>query len=236
MSDILGIIGGMGSEAGAYFLTRFFANYPVQKDQDHLEIILHSNSKVPDRTEAILGKGPSPVDQLNRSVKILEKGGARFIAIACVTAHYYENQLNLDANTRFFNIIRMTAKYIAGLPETQSNIGIIATTGTLKTNLIQNIFSGFQLSSITLDRKDQERYIMDAVYGKEGIKNSADKSRAKKKLLTAIEKLKNKGASVILAGCTEIPLAINQNDIDIPFIDIIEVGVKEIISEMINLH
>ena len=60
----IGILGGMGPEATADLFYRIIRATPVEKDQDHIHVIIDSNSKVPDRTPAILGTGPSPVSIL----------------------------------------------------------------------------------------------------------------------------------------------------------------------------
>jgi len=55
----IGILGGMGPEATADLFYRIVRATPVERDQDHPRTIVYSNSKVPDRTPAILGKGES---------------------------------------------------------------------------------------------------------------------------------------------------------------------------------
>ena len=56
---VIGILGGMGPEATLDCFEKIIRNTPAGKDQDHLRVIIDSNSKAPDRTAAILGKGAS---------------------------------------------------------------------------------------------------------------------------------------------------------------------------------
>ena len=63
----IGVLGGLGPEAGAYLLGRIVRETAAPKDQDHPPVILYSLPQVPDRTPAILRKGPSPVAAILRS-------------------------------------------------------------------------------------------------------------------------------------------------------------------------
>lgn len=56
----LGILGGMGPLATVDLMTKIIALTPAQKDQDHIHMIVDNYPQIPDRTEAILGKGTSP--------------------------------------------------------------------------------------------------------------------------------------------------------------------------------
>ena len=75
MIPTIGILGGMGPEAGAHMLTLIFENTKADTDQDHIPILLNSNPKVPPRTDAILGNGPSPLPFLVGGLKILKQAG-----------------------------------------------------------------------------------------------------------------------------------------------------------------
>ena len=85
--EVVGILGGMGPEATIDLFTKIVKGSKVKKDQDHLRILIYNNSKIPDRTLAIKGKGPSPLPGLIQSAKVLEKAGADFVLIPCITAH-----------------------------------------------------------------------------------------------------------------------------------------------------
>ena len=98
MRPLLGIIGGMGAEAGAAFYHRLIRHTPVEVDQDHIETILHSNSLIPDRTLAILNQGPSSYPYLVQSAKLLERASVDLIILTCVTSHYYVDNLRKEVS------------------------------------------------------------------------------------------------------------------------------------------
>ena len=88
----LGIIGGLGPMATAYFLERVTQMCDAKKDQEHIQIVLISNPAIPDRTKFLLGESNnSPLPLIIKSAEQLRTMGAEVIAIPCITAHcYYE--------------------------------------------------------------------------------------------------------------------------------------------------
>ena len=54
---IVGIIGGMGPECTAELLMRIPELTPVEREQDHLHVVIDSNPEIPDRIPAGTGPG-----------------------------------------------------------------------------------------------------------------------------------------------------------------------------------
>ena len=103
----------MGPEATADLFYRIIRATPVEKDQDHPRTIIYSNSKVPDRTPAVMGKGESPVYEMLMAGKKLEEAGADFLIIPCNTAHYFIEDLRAGLTIPVLNMIELTAEKIA---------------------------------------------------------------------------------------------------------------------------
>ena len=72
---VVGILGGMGPKSTADYFLKIIETTPAKKDQDHLRIIIDNNPKIPDRNLAILGKGGSPLPELQKTIRNLEKAG-----------------------------------------------------------------------------------------------------------------------------------------------------------------
>lgn len=53
MKKKLGVIGGMGPEATAYFYEEVIRHTKADCDQDHLDMTILSHASMPDRTKAI---------------------------------------------------------------------------------------------------------------------------------------------------------------------------------------
>jgi aspartate racemase len=220
---IIGILGGMGPEATVDLFTKIVKGTKARKDQDHLRILIDNNPKIPDRTLAIQGKGPNPLPQLVRSAKLLENGGANLIVIPCVTAHYYYESLKKKVKIPILNLVEMTVQYIKSRLKGISKVGLLATTGTIQAGLFQTSFSHTDLQLIIPTPEVQKKWVMEAIYGRSGIKAIGPSENSKRLILNASEKLIHQGAQAIIAGCTEVPLVLKERDLSVPVIDPISI-------------
>lgn len=217
MNRTIGILGGMGPEATVRMFTLIVERTKAEKDQEHIPIIIFNNPKVPDRTGAIIEDGSSPLPLLLEGAKGLENAGADFIIMPCHTAHYYYNDIIKHINIPFLHLQEETCRFVKGEFGKIKRFGLPATIGTIKTGLFQAIFNEKGLEIIAPGNNDQNT-IMTAIYGKEGIKRSF-KKQPRKLLLTVIENLKKQGAEAIIAGCTEISLVLEPEELRLPVID-----------------
>jgi len=86
---VIGIIGGMGPEATADLYLKIIHNTPAAIDQQHMHVLIDGNTKIPDRTIAIMQGGEDPAPYIAASARNLFRAGADYLAISCNTAHYY---------------------------------------------------------------------------------------------------------------------------------------------------
>ncbi|MCH4886888.1 amino acid racemase [Acidaminobacter sp. JC074] len=228
MNDrILGIIGGMGPEATVSFYRRIIALTEVTCDQDHYRVIIDSNPKIPDRTSSILKGTQSPLPALIDTAKNLEKLGVVTAGIPCITAHYYIDELRKHTSIDIVSAIE-AVDYKLRTKHKGKTVGILATTGTVKTGLFSK-----QLENPIIYPTDdsQEKKVMEAIYGKEGIKNVGITKRSLNLLIAAGNELIERGAEVIIAGCTEIGVILNQDHVNCAFIDPMDVLAEEMLKD-----
>ncbi len=121
----LGIIGGMGPEATVSMYTLVVRMTSAGNDQGHLEIFIHNNNRIPDRTKAIMGVGVSPVKELLRSAHYLEQSGADVIIIPCITSHFFLKDIQQHLTIPILNAVEETVDTLAGVA---SRLGAIAGT------------------------------------------------------------------------------------------------------------
>lgn len=213
---IIGILGGMGPQATIDLYSEIISQTPADRDQDHIPAIIYSNPKVPDRTEAIIAQGENPLPYLVEGVKRLERAGADFILIPCNTAHYYLPQFEKEVNIPILNMIELTTQYIKEKFSQIQRVGVLSTTGTLRTKIYQNSLQREGLRVILPEENDQEHLVMKAIYSVKAAIMFAESAELLKK---AAEALTAKGAEVLIMGCTEIPLALKQEGLSTPLID-----------------
>jgi aspartate racemase len=212
---IIGILGGMGPEATIDLFYKIIKFTPAEKDQGHLRIIIDNNPKIPDRTAAILGKGEDPLPALQETAKNLEKAGADFIIIPCNTAHYFLPLIQESVKIPILNMIEEAAKETQKKILSIKKVGLLASIGIYKTEIYHQYFKKYNIEVIYPEEENGEE-VMKVIYAvkagnlSEGIKGN---------IVKIAQKLIDKGAEVIIAGCTEIPLILKEGDVSVPTID-----------------
>jgi aspartate racemase len=211
----VGILGGMGPASTAYLFHKIVEGTHVRKDQEHLKIIIDNNPMIPDRTEAILGKGPSPLPELEKSIRNLERCDVDMIGIPCNTVFYYYESMQHMTQIPIIHLIRVCADYIHNNMPQLRTIGLLATTGTVITGLYQTHLSKTG-TTVTYPSEETQSEIMDIIYGERGIK-AGDTHRHGERLLAIATEMIDDGAGAVITGCTEIEMAL-EGESGIPFI------------------
>jgi len=137
MNQMLGVLGGMSAFASELFYKMLTEKTIAEKDQDHIKLLLFSDTQMPDRTAAILSGNIDLVyNQMLNDCKLLENAGCDAIAITCNTAHFFADMLSPELSIPIVHMIRETAK-VAKKSCEDKKIAILATDGTIKTQLYQ---------------------------------------------------------------------------------------------------
>jgi aspartate racemase len=220
---VIGILGGMGPEATIELLGKIVKHTGARTDQDHFRILVDNNPKIPNRTLAIQGKGPSPVPELRRSARALERAGADFIVIPCVTVHHFFQPLRQSTRLPIVHLVRETVRHVLARFPKARTVGLLATTGTLEAGLFQEAFAGTPVTVLTPSAAVQKRQVMHAIFAKRGIKAVGPSPWSKGLILDAANTLVSRGAQVVVAGCTEIPLVLQDGGLSVPVVDPISV-------------
>jgi len=216
MKKIIGILGGMGPEATADLFMKIIRSTPAQKDQDHIRVVIDSNPLIPDRTAFSSGKGEDPRPLLVATAKNLERMGASFIAIPCNTAHYFHKDIQDQVGIPVLHIMEEVAQYLSAKRESGrvNRAGLLASTGTVKTHLYETALARKGIETLVPDPGDQER-VMVAIY----LVKAGKLDEARGIVLEEGRHLIEKGADVIIAGCTEIPLVLKDGDLSVRVLD-----------------
>jgi aspartate racemase len=225
MEKVIGILGGMGPEATVDCFDKIIKNTPAAKDQEHLRVIIDSNPKVPDRTAAIIGDGESPVPVLVAGCRALTRAGADFIIIPCVSAHVFLSEIQQQIQLPVLSIFDAVAEAVTRDHPQIKTVGLLATTGTVSGGLFQKRLKQDAIKTLVCEHGVQSR-VMAAIYDIKNAHASRTRSEITTDLIAAAESLiarRPKGAQGIIAGCTEIPLALKQENLTIPYFDAVTI-------------
>ena len=223
---VVGIIGGMGAEATADFYQRLVSRTPAGSDQEHLHVLINSNSKIPDRTTAIRDGSTEIVDAIVETAQTLEAMGAEILAMPCNSAHYYYDDIIDRIQVPLIHMIEevfMTVE-AAGL----SRVGLLATTGTVSSGIYTEAAGDID---VQLPDEEGQARIHEGIYS---IKLTAggDPERALAAFLQEIGRLQEQGAEGIILGCTEIPIVVKPHHLEgMPLFDSTQVLVHAVLRE-----
>lgn len=219
----VGIIGGLGPMAMVYFLQLITEMTDASKDQEHIELLIHSKPQTPDRTGYIVGKSEeNPLLVLTEVGKELVQCGVDFIAIPCITAHYFQKELEKQIGCSIVHAIVETAKYLKS--ENVTKIGLMATDGTIQSKLFQTIMAQYKIECL-IPTNDNQAYVMHLIY-----KNVKAGKKPEMELFYQVsDALFQEGAQVVLLGCTELSLIKRDNRLEHGFLDVLEVLAKQVV-------
>ena len=197
----IGIIGGMGPLATADLFTKIVSNTKAGCDREHIRVLIDNNTNIPDRTAAILHGGADPVPALTESAKLLQNMGADFLIMPCNTAHYFYDYVSGAVNIPVLHMIEKTRDALS--KKGIKKAGLLATDGTIGSGIYQKVFESSGIELIKPSESGQ-KHIMDLIY--KGVK-AGDVNFDTKNVCAALDDLAEKGAEVLILGCTELPVA-----------------------------
>jgi len=208
----IGVLGGMGPRASCYLYGRMISLvqdlYGAIQDEDYPHILIYNLPMVGfDETGFAV---PDMVkNQLVTGLQTLECAGADFIFMACNTVHYYHRFLQQQIGVPLLNIIEETVKRVAA--ENHNKVGLLSSESTHKLQLYQIACWQYGLEVVSVNEKEQKilnYVILQVMAGRQ--------SRHEVALMKpVIEKMQQAGVSAIILGCTELPLVIQQSDVNL---------------------
>jgi aspartate racemase len=199
---MIGILGGMGTQAGLDFCNKLAVLNRGKIDQKYPLFILYNKSNIPGRPEN-LHKYNKVLKSLNTGCLLLQKNKCKFIVIPCNTAHYWYDDLQRKIKIPIISMPKEVYLHAKKNCKKNSKIGILGTEGTLKTR-VYNKFFDKNFTLINPKKSLQIKSVNKAIkYVKIGKVKDAEKA-----IKPAINYLIKMKCKKIILGCTELPIAI----------------------------
>ena len=216
---MIGILGGMGTQAGLDFCNKLAILYRGKIDQDYPLFLLYNKSNIPGRPESIGVQTGNLINKINsvknskkylsvlksliHGCKVLKKSKCSFIVIPCNTAHYWYDDLKKKIKIPIINMPREVFNHTNKNCKKNSLIGLLATEGTLKTGIYNKFFDkNFEL--ICPNTSVQKNSVNKAIK----LVKMGNVKAANRIIQPAIKYLLKKKCKKIILGCTELPIAI----------------------------
>lgn len=224
MSRVLGVLGGMGPAATLDFLGKLQALTPVERDEDHIRVIVDINPQIPDRNDPFARPGPVLAEMAGG----LQGAGAQVLAIACDTAHVHADLISRASGLPLVDMIETASR--AARDSGARRAGVLGARDAVR--LYHEYIAAQGMGLVTLPRDDQARF-MDLV-GR--IKAGDLGAAAREGMRQLAEVLVREGAEAVIAGCTEVPLVLDPGDVRAPLIDAGEELARRCVSVCLGLE
>jgi aspartate racemase len=172
-------------------------------DFEKIEILQHEN-KWDELTEIMVD-----------IAKNLKNAGADFIVICTNTMHKMAEEIEEKAQIKVLHIAEAAGKEI--LKRKMKKVGLLGTSFTMEQDFYKKVLKDKFNIDVIIPNKEERGIIHKVIYDE--LCNGIIKEESKDKYIKIINNLVSKGAEGIVLGCTEIPLLIKQEDVDISIFD-----------------
>ena len=199
---MIGILGGMGTQAGLDFCNKLAKLNRGKTDQNYPLFVLYNKSNIPKRPEN-LHKYNKVLKSLLEGCRFLEKNKCNFIVIPCNTAHYWFDDLQKKTKIPILSMPREVYLNAIKTCKKNSRIGLLATEGTLKTG-VYNKFFDKKFKLINPNKLIQSKNVNKAII----LVKMGKIKEAEKTIRPAVNYLIKMKCKKIILGCTELPIAI----------------------------
>jgi aspartate racemase len=149
----------------------------------------------------------------------LENAGCEALMLCSNTMHKIADDLQNNISIPIINVVDETALIIKELK--LKKVGLLGTKFTMEGDFYSKKLEEKYNISVIIPGKEDRDYIHSVIYNELAQNNLFDTT--KQSLLRIIDKLKSQGAEGIILGCTEIPLLIKPEDLELPLFDTLKI-------------
>lgn len=205
----VGIIGGLGPETTSeFYLELIFSSFEKNKLQRPPILIWNVPLEYKIEEDLITqAKGEERyLPYLIDAAKRLEKGGVDFIVMPCNSTHIFIEEIRKSVNVPILSILEETARFLK--EQEVKEVGILATTTTIKNNSYEKYLNEVGIKQITPDDFQQAK--IGKMINNLVIKRHDNTDR--KELLNIIDSFENKNVGTVILACTDLQLLIPHHD------------------------
>lgn len=159
------------------------------------------------------------------AARAVEAAGAAFVVITCNDVHRFVPDIAPRIGIPFLHIVDVTATAIRsrGL----SRVALLGVRKTMEGTFYPERLASRGIATI-VPEDDEKRFVHDTIY--EELVRDVFRPQTKAAYLDLVRRLAQRGAEGVVLGCTEIPLLIEERDIDVPLFDTTELHCRAAIE------
>ncbi|WP_283679209.1 amino acid racemase [Lentilactobacillus sp. Marseille-Q4993] len=226
----LGLVGGMGPESTLDYYSQLTSQFEKKHPHSYPPIIIDSLDVYALLALEGEGKINEMVTMLTTSIESLTKAGAEVAALTANTPHMVFDELQKKSSIPLISILDSTAHSIQ--VQSLTKVGLLGTGVTMKRSFFKDKLASFGIEAVVPSLETIER--VNTIITDE-LELGIVKPESKQELLTVIAELQSTAnIEGIILGCTELPLAISQDDLSLPVFDTVKIHVAELLHTIEN--
>jgi aspartate racemase len=220
-----GIIGGMGHQATALFYETVNQYCLKKKLEAYPRLIINSVNTW--AVTALLSE--KRMDELGhflyREISLVQEN-VDFVAMVCNSVHAVLDQLRARLSVPVMSICEIVGKAVAR--SGVKRVGLIGTTTTLQHHFYQEELSRLGIPAVTLAAEREK--LIDTLIFREVLYGRAQ-TQMQKVLLESIEDLRRQGCEGVILACTELPLFVQQKDVELTLFPSTQLLAEAVVDE-----
>ena len=209
----IGMVGGLSWYSSAEYyrlLNEIAAERLGGAASAHL--IMESVNRAPYVDAVIRRKDEAAAEQIVcNAVKSVEAGGADFIILCCNDIHRFVPAIRKQIDIPFLHIADATAEAIK--KQDLKTIGLLGVLKTMEDPFYADVLAGHGIATIVPGK--EERHTVQSLLMDRVLKGEINDD-VRNGFLGVIERLRHRSAEGVVLGCTEIPLVIKPEHVDLP--------------------
>lgn len=220
---LIGLMGGLSWESSAEYYR--LLNEIVRERLGGLHsapILMYSFDFAPVVDAEVADDLANVAEQLLVGIRAIEEGGADFLIIACNSVHMVADLFEPKMRIPLVHIVDPVGDAIVG--QGLRKVGLLGTGYTMgKPFYVERLAMRFDVEGIVPDERDRadlHRIIFDELC------LGVVKDESRKRFLKVIDSLVSRGAEGIILGCTELPVIVADEDVDVPLFDSTQLHVE----------
>lgn len=204
MSQLVGVLGGMGPMATADFFRKLIEETPAQHDCDHVPVVIYSVPQIPSRDLAITSGGESPLPQMLEGMRALKQQGVDFVVIPCNTAHFWYDELSRASGLPILHIVDAVGAELTRDHAEAGPIGLLGTEATLFSRIYHERLAPLGIELMVNTPEERRDFVYPGILAVK-CGRLAEGGVAVER---AVTRLLERGARTLILGCTELPVAL----------------------------
>ncbi len=228
----LGMVGGLGPESTVEYYQSIITQYQEKMGSKEVLPELFINSINMYRVFEFISKDDLQglANYLVEAIETLEKVGADFAIISANTPHIVFDEVNKRVSIPVYSIVEETVREAE--KQGLKKVGLIGTKFTMENDFFKKPFEDRGKEVVVPTEKEQQ-YIHEKIVAE--LENGIVNEETKEQYLAIIEDMvKRDGIDGVILGCTELPMIIKEDDLELPQLNTTQIHIDRIIELMFS--